>query len=249
MTTRQGIVAANWKMHGSLQEVTTFAQQLTAVKTTQTVVFSPPSVYLQAAVTAIQSSDNVFIAAQTGHEALSGAFTGEIAMPMLHNVGCQYVIIGHSERRTLFGETDNVVFNKVKQAFEQGLIPILCIGETDAQNQAGETEAVLDRQLKAAREQLTAEHKQALVIAYEPVWAIGTGRTPSIEDIQAIHEKIRYLFSQNDDTISACLRILYGGSVKSDNAQAIFACPDVDGGLVGGASLTIASFEQIITAL
>ncbi len=147
------------------------------------------------------------------------------------------------------GEKDTVIFAKVKAAFAAGLTPILCIGETDEENQAGRTEAVLAKQLKPAIEGLSVVEKQKIVIAYEPVWAIGTGRTPSIEDIQQIHKKIRYLFSQNDDTISASVRILYGGSVKPENAKAIFSCPDVDGGLVGGASLTIESFEQIIKAL
>lgn len=242
---RQPIAAANWKMNGRWEDVEAFAQSLGTITTNGEVIFAPPQVYLSAA----EVGDTVKLAAQTGSEHVDGAFTGECAMPMLAEVGCRYVIVGHSERRALFAENDEVVFAKTEQAFAAGLTPILCIGETDEENQQGQTEAVLTRQLALAVERLSVEQKQQIVIAYEPVWAIGTGRTPSIEDIENIHQKIRSLFSQNDDTISASVRILYGGSVKPDNAEAIFACPNVDGGLVGGASLTIDSFEKIIKAL
>lgn len=241
---RKSIAAANWKMNGRGAEVTAFAEGLNRVDTDGEVIFAPPSIYL----TLVEKA-NFALAAQTACEQADGAFTGEISMPMLSDAGCQYVIVGHSERRAIFGESDEMIFAKVKAAFANGLTPILCIGETDEQNQAGQTEAVLSRQLALAIENLSNEEKQQIVIAYEPVWAIGSGRTPSIEDIQAIHEKIRYVFSQNDDTIASAVRILYGGSVKPDNAKAIFSLADVDGGLVGGASLTIESFEKIIKAL
>ncbi len=243
---RQAIAAANWKMNGCAEDVAAFAAALSAVSTTAEKVFAPPAAYLSVAQ---QANSGFALAAQTGSEHLAGAFTGEIAMPMLTDVGCQYVIVGHSERRALFGESDAVIFAKVQAALASGLTPILCIGETDAENRAGQAEQVLAAQLAPVVKGLGSTEKQRLVIAYEPVWAIGSGRTPLLEDIQSIHEKIRYLFGQNDDTISPSVRILYGGSVKPDNAAAIFALPDVDGGLVGGASLTIESFKKIIKAL
>lgn len=244
--TRTPIAAANWKMNGRTEAVTAFAKALSAVKTHGEKVFAPPSVYLSAA----QSQNTGFaLSAQNVSENTDGAFTGEISTPMLKELDCQYVIVGHSERRAIYGESDAVVFAKVKAAFDHGLTPILCIGETDEENQSGQTEAVLTTQLQSTIDGLSSEQKQQLVIAYEPVWAIGTGRTPSNEDIQSIHEKIRSVFAQNDDTIAASVRILYGGSVKPANAKEIFALADVDGGLVGGASLTIESFEKIIKAL
>lgn len=243
---RKPIAAANWKMNGRRSEVSAFAQALNPIQNNGEVIFAPPSAYLG---TAHSQQQGFALAAQTGCENDDGAFTGELSMPMLADIGCRYVIVGHSERRAIYAESDAQIFAKVTAAFAAGLTPILCIGETDAQNQANQTETVLAEQLAPAIGGLSVTQKQQIVIAYEPVWAIGTGRTPSVEDIQRIHEKIRYLFSQNDDTISASVRILYGGSVKPDNAVAIFALADVDGGLVGGASLTIDSFEKIIKAL
>lgn len=245
---RQMIAAANWKMNGRAASVESFTASLNQIDTAGTIIFAPPVAYLTRANSG-NDSKHVALAAQTACEHSDGAFTGEVNMTMLSELGCQYVIVGHSERRAIYGETDDMIFAKVAAAFESGLTPILCIGETDAENQAGKTAEILARQLHLAIRNLSKEQKQQIVIAYEPVWAIGTGRTPSLDDIQIIHEKIRYLFSENDDTISASVRILYGGSVKPDNAGAIFACPDVDGGLVGGASLTIESFEKIIKAL
>lgn len=244
--TRKPIAAANWKMNGRADEVSAFAKALSAVASQGEKVFAPPFAYLG---TAQAQNTGFALSSQNVSEQADGAFTGEISVPMLKDSGCQYAIVGHSERRAMYGESDDIVFAKVKAAFAGGITPILCIGETDEENQAGQTEAVLSQQLQASIEGLTSEQKQQIVIAYEPVWAIGTGRTPSNDDIQAIHAKIRSVFSQNDDTIAATVRILYGGSVKPTNAKEIFALDDVDGGLVGGASLTIDSFEQIIKAL
>ncbi|PIE45299.1 MAG: triose-phosphate isomerase [Gammaproteobacteria bacterium] len=246
MYKRKPIAAANWKMNGRLSDVTRFAQLLGNIETKGETIFAPPAVYLDVAR---KNNTGFALAAQTGNENADGAFTGEVSMPMLADIGCQYVIVGHSERRAIYAESDAAIFAKVKSAFAAGLTPILCIGETDSENQAGKTEAVLTEQLALVIDKLSAEEKRSLVIAYEPVWAIGTGRTPSLDDIQAIHRKIRYLFSQNNDTIASAVRILYGGSVKPDNAAAIFGLTDVDGGLVGGASLPIDSFEKIIKAL
>lgn len=243
---RKKIIAANWKMNGDLSQVTLFCQGLNSIKTDHEVVFAPPYPYLSKAR---QLCQGYLLSAQNASEHSSGAYTGEVSMAMLTDYGCQYVILGHSERRAIFQENDQLVFQKIRAAFNHQLTPIVCIGETDRQNQAGETETVLAKQLQKIARELSHEEKQQLVIAYEPVWAIGTGRTPTLEQIQGIHQKIRYLFCQNDVTISDSVRILYGGSVNPDNAKAIFACPDVDGGLVGGASLTIESFEKIIKAL
>ncbi len=243
---RTPIAAANWKMNGRNEEVVAFVKALSQVETSGEKVFAPPYAYLSSA----QAHNTGFaLSSQNVSEQKDGAFTGEISAPMLSDIGCKYVIVGHSERRAIYGETDEVVFDKVKAVFESGLTPILCIGETDEENQQGKTEEVLAKQLQLSIDNLSDEQKQKIVIAYEPVWAIGTGRTPSTDDIQVIHEKIRLLFSQNDARISDLVRILYGGSVKPNNAKEIFALPDVDGGLVGGASLTIESFEQIIKAL
>ncbi|MGY0398525.1 MAG: triose-phosphate isomerase [Ostreibacterium sp.] len=243
---RKMTAAANWKMNGRYDQVNSFSHALNKIETDGEVIFAPPSVYLGVAQTV---RTNFSLSAQTASENTDGAFTGELSMSMLSDIGCQYVILGHSERRIFYGETDEIIFNKIDTAFKANLIPILCIGETDKQNQSGQTDTILNRQLEQVINQLSSTQKQQLVIAYEPVWAIGTGRTPSIDGIQTIHEKIRYLFSQNDDTISGAVRILYGGSVKPDNVEAIFALPDIDGGLVGGASLTIDSFKKIIKAL
>lgn len=243
---KKKIVAANWKMNGNLSAVRAFCQGLNTIKTDHEVVFSPPYPYLDKAQ---QLCQNYRLCAQNASENTAGAYTGEVSMTMLTDFGCQYVILGHSERRTLYQEDDQLIFHKVRAAFDNRLTPILCIGETDKQNQMGETESVLAKQLRRVAQELDHKEKQQLVIAYEPVWAIGTGRTPLLEEIQDIHQKIRYLFCQNDVTISDSVRIVYGGSVNSDNAKAIFKCPDVDGGLVGGASLAIESFEKIIKAL
>ena len=243
---RKGIAAANWKMNGRKQNVIDFANALNQIKTSGEIIFAPPVIYLSVA----QNSQKSFsLSAQTACHHDEGAFTGENSMSMLSDIGCQYVIVGHSERRAIYGESDQEIFAKVQAAFASGLTPILCIGETDEENQAGKTEAVLTSQLDAVIEHLTTVQKQQLVIAYEPVWAIGSGSPPFLDDIQEIHAKIRYVFSQNDDTIALAVRILYGGSVKPNNASNIFALEDVDGGLVGGASLTIDSFEKIIKAL
>jgi len=244
--TRQKIVAANWKMHGRRQTVARFAAQISQIDTPGEVVFAPPFPYL---LTALDNSRNIAIAAQTASEHKDGALTGEVSMPMLTDLECRYVIVGHSERRAIYGDSNAQIFAKVQAAFAHSLTPILCIGESDEENQAGLTHSVLSEQLSLVKAALATRQKQQLIIAYEPVWAIGTGRTPAIADIDDTHQKIRYLFSENDDTIAASLRILYGGSIKPNNAGAIFACQHVDGGLVGGASLDIDSFTDIIKAL
>ena len=188
------------------------------------------------------------MAAQNLHWERDGAFTGEIAGPMIKEAGAEYVIIGHSERRTLFGETDQSVNRKIGAAIAAGLVPIVCIGETLAEREAGETLSVLDRQIKAGFDGITGEQVGALVIAYEPVWAIGTGRTATAVQAQEAHAHIRQRLRQwfGAPAADEC-HVIYGGSVKPDNTKDLIAQPDVDGALVGGASLDIKSFFEIVS--
>ncbi len=242
---RKGFVAANWKMNGTQSEVLEFCKGLNNIASEVDVVFSPPSIFL---AQASKNKQNFDVAPQTASQNDNGAFTGEISMPMVKELDCKYVILGHSERRAIFGETNKEIFAKVKKAIDNKIIPILCIGETDQENQDGKTQEVLSSQLELVIENISEADLQEIVIAYEPVWAIGTGRTPSIDDIEEIHQKIRSMLAKRSDTIANSVRILYGGSVNAKNAQDIFSCENVDGGLVGGASLTIDSFEQVIKA-
>ncbi len=241
---RQGFIAANWKMHGSRADVVNFSQALSTVESNNDIVFIPPSVYLDAAC----NTAKINIAAQHAIGEDKGAFTGAISMPMIADIGCNHILIGHSERRSLFHETNEDTFAQAQKAFANNLIPIFCIGETDEENQQGKTVDVLSEQLSGLIENTSSENLAKTIIAYEPVWAIGTGRIPEIENIEKIHQKIRSMFSKKGDTIAAEIRIVYGGSVKPDNAKAIFACPNVDGGLIGGASLDFECFQQIIKA-
>lgn len=241
---RQGFIAANWKMHGNQQAVTEFAKQLGALQSINEVVFIPPAIYLQAA----KQAANVNVAAQSAIAPDKGAFTGAISMPMVADIGCSHVLIGHSERRSLFHETNTDTFAQLEKAFVNQLIPIFCIGETDTENQQGKTTEVLAKQLAGLIDNTSIDNLSKTIIAYEPVWAIGTGRTPEIADIEKIHQKIRSMFAAKSDTIAAEIRIVYGGSIKPDNAKSIFACENVDGGLIGGASLDFNNFQQIIKA-
>lgn len=186
--------------------------------------------------------------AQTLSEHDAGAFTGEVAGPMLRDFGCKHVIVGHSERRTLFGERDAQVAAKFVAAGRAGLVPILCVGETLAEREDAATEAVVGRQLRAVIDSAEASALGQAVVAYEPVWAIGTGRTASPEQAQAVHAFIRALIAERDTGIAERLPILYGGSVKPANARELFAQPDVDGGLIGGASLVAEDFLAICAA-
>jgi triosephosphate isomerase (TIM) len=178
----------------------------------------------------------------------AGAHTGEVSSAMLADLGCRYVIVGHSERRTLYGDTDELVARKFIAARRHALMPILCVGETLAEREGGATETVIVRQLDAVLAAAGAAPFAAAVIAYEPVWAIGTGRTAKPAEAQDVHALIRARIAEKDDTIAASLRVLYGGSVKSANAAELFAMPDVDGGLIGGASLKADEFAAICDA-
>lgn len=245
---RQKFIAGNWKMYGSLQETSILLSELEkgvgSLENVELAVF-PPFPYL-AETARILEGTKIAWGGQNLSTALSGAFTGEVSALMLRDFGCRYVLVGHSERRQFFGETDQIVAEKFKIAASADLTPILCVGETLAERQAGQTLAVVERQLQAvlALEQGSRALYNA-VLAYEPVWAIGTGETATPEQAQEVHSHLRQCVAKADETLAKQLRILYGGSVKRDNVFALTSMPDIDGGLVGGASLDYEHFLDI----
>ena len=247
---RVPVLAANWKMFKTNRETLAYVREMSAaVKALEGVeiVVAPPLTSLAIAVEAARNT-LVGIAAQNLYYEKQGAFTGEVIAAMVKDAGAGYVILGHSERRRLFGDTDEWVHKKLRAALTAELIPIVCIGETLDEREAGQTLTVLDRQITAAFDGCTAAEVGALIIAYEPVWAIGTGKNATPAEADEAHRhiraKLRALFG--DAAADAC-RILYGGSVKPDNIAELAALPDVDGALVGGASLEVPSFFKIIT--
>lgn len=247
---RKPLVAGNWKMNGSLTEAKGLvAEILEGLEKTHNsdVVICPPFVYLTEVRKQLEGS-TVALGAQNCSTEKIGAFTGEIAVEMLADVGCRYVIVGHSERRTLHGEEDPIVAKKFTVARTAGLIPILCVGERLEEREAGITEMVVARQLDAVMDREGAESLADAIIAYEPVWAIGTGRTASPQQAQEVHAFIRARIATRNAEISEKIRILYGGSVKANNANELFAMPDIDGGLIGGASLNAREFLAICTS-
>ncbi len=247
---RKPLVAGNWKMHGSRAENASLVETLLDLLRPESraeVLICPPFVYLWETGRMLKDTD-VALGAQSVCAEPLGAFTGEISGSMLLDVGCRYVLVGHSERRQLFGESDALVARKFLATQAQGLTPVLCVGETLEERESGRTTQVVERQLEAV---LSVSGVAALgnaVIAYEPVWAIGTGRTASPEQAQEVHALIRAKVAALDATIAGSVRILYGGSVKASNARELFAMADIDGGLVGGASLTAEEFAQICAA-
>ena len=249
---RKYIIAGNWKMHGSHANVqtllTTLKQDIKVNSKAEMIVF-PPFVFLEQTRQLLNHTSLKWGAQNVAVEKI-GAFTGEISANMLLEFGCQYVLVGHSERRALYGETDEIIAKKFLLAKEAGLIPILCIGETLMQRQQGLTEAVISEQLNAIL-QLPGAAKNLCqaIVAYEPVWAIGTGQTATPEQAQQIHTYLRQQVAKHDQSIADQLCILYGGSVKSANAEALFSMPDIDGGLVGGASLEAEEFLKIYQAV
>jgi triosephosphate isomerase len=241
------LVAGNWKMNGSLAQNATLIQELKSGLENiagAEVVICPPYVYLQQMIQAVQGS-LIKLGAQNLSTEEKGAYTGEVSGAMLVDLGCTYVIVGHSERRHLYGETDDVVAQKFARAQQFGLVPILCVGETLVEREMNSTQVVVARQLDVIIQHLGVECLNKAVIAYEPVWAIGTGRTASPEQAQAVHEFIRGRIADLDADVAAQVRVLYGGSVNADNAAALFANTDIDGGLIGGASLQASSFLMI----
>jgi triosephosphate isomerase len=246
---RLPFIAANWKMFKTVQEAVVYVKELrTLVKGASDVeiVVAPPFTAIHASAEAARNT-NVSIAGQDVHWEKEGAFTGEVSASMLKEAGAEYVIIGHSERRRLFHETDETVNRKTTTALAAGLTPIVCIGETLDERERGETLAVLDRQIKAGLDGLNAAQIAALVVAYEPVWAIGTGRNATPEQAAEAHGHIRTRLKQwfGGDAAERC-RVIYGGSVKPDNIRDLVAHADVDGALVGGASLDARTFGDLV---
>ena len=247
---RKPLVAGNWKMHGSRAEnahLLSTLLDLLKPEARAEVLVCPPFVYLWETGRLLKDSDVALGAQSVCAEAL-GAFTGEVSGAMLRDVGCRYVLVGHSERRQLYGESDALVARKFMAAQAQGLIPVLCVGETLEEREGGRTDEVVARQLDAVLSVSGVAAFARAVIAYEPVWAIGTGRTASPEQAQEVHAMIRARVAALDGTIGVSVRILYGGSVKASNARDLFAMPDIDGGLVGGASLKADEFARICAA-
>jgi triosephosphate isomerase len=246
---RRKLVAGNWKMHGLRAENAPLVEAILGVSGIESIecVLCPPYVYL-ADVARLLRDSSVRLGAQNLCAESSGAFTGEVSAAMLRDVGCQYVIVGHSERRHLYGEDDMLVARKCAAALARGLTPILCLGEQLSEREAGRTQEVVERQLEAVVALTGIEGFARAVIAYEPVWAIGTGRTASPQQAEEVHAFIRQRLARRDAKIAAGLLILYGGSVKAGNAAELFAQADVDGGLIGGASLKADEFSSIIAA-
>jgi triosephosphate isomerase len=243
-------MAGNWKMYKTAAEAATLARALRDAleggKLAVDVLVAPPFTSIPPVVEALRGSP-IAVAGQNMHWEKEGAFTGEVSPPMLRDAGCTHVILGHSERRQLFGETDEGVARKAKAAHSFGLTPIVCIGETLAEREADRTMEVVERQLERALRALTPDEAAASVVAYEPVWAIGTGRNATPDQAQEVHTFIRRKVSaSHGEPVASALRILYGGSVKPDNIGALMAQPDLDGALVGGASLTAESFLKIV---
>ena len=248
---RTPLIAGNWKMHGSLTESRELVASIAggvAGSTGARVLLCPPNVYLASVAEWIAGSDIALgaqdLSAQTG----TGAYTGEISGSMLTDVGCTYVIVGHSERRTIYGETNAQVAAKFRAAQFQGLTPILCVGEMLEQREAGETQDVVAGQVQAVLDAVGIGAFAQAVVAYEPVWAIGTGLTATPAQAQDVHALIRGMIGALDGTIAAGLSVLYGGSVKGANAGELLAMDDIDGGLVGGASLSADEFLAICRA-
>jgi len=246
---RRPVIAGNWKMYKTQAETCAFFRAfppLVAGSQHCDILVAPPFTALAVAVEAAQGS-SIGIAAQNMHWEREGAFTGEISARMLVECGCRAVIIGHSERRQYFGETDDSVNRKIKAALEVGLIPIVCVGETLSEREGDLTHTVLQRQFEGAFAALTAEDFSRILLAYEPIWAIGTGRTATPEIAGKVHGHLRELASARfSSELATTLRILYGGSVKPDNIAGLMAQPDIDGALVGGASLDPQSFARIV---
>ena len=247
---RRAVVAGNWKMHGTLQEAGSLAAQLKGSCETDAVevVVCPPFTALASVAQQLQGS-RIHLGAQDLFWEPQGAFTGEVSPTMLADAGCRYVIIGHSERRTHFGETDEMVHRKLQAALRHGLTPIVCIGETLAEREANRTFEVLARQLDGALEGCPDGECRRLILAYEPVWAIGTGRNATPEQAQEAHAFIRRWVGEHCGAeVATGLRIQYGGSVTAANAASLLQQPDVDGALVGGASLNADAFAAIVRA-
>jgi len=247
---RDFLVAGNWKMNGgsaSNAELVAGIVQGAPESERVSLLVCPPYPYLSSVANQLAGT-GIALGAQNVSEHESGAYTGEVAPSMLQEAGCQYVIVGHSERRALYGESSDVVAAKFEAAQAAGMVPILCVGETLDEREAGRTEAVVDEQLGAVLGSAGIGAFANAVIAYEPVWAIGTGMTATPEQAQDVHRYIRSVLAKHDASVAENVQILYGGSVKGDNAAGLFGMPDIDGGLIGGASLKADDFLAIAAA-
>ena len=247
---RQKLVVGNWKMHGSAAQVRQLIQGVatgSAGLANVEIAVGPTLLHigLVAELCASEAAGHLKLAAQNLFDEPQGAFTGEVSAPMLAEYGVNYVIVGHSERREIFAETDHLVAAKYKATQASGLIPILCVGESLAQREAGTSDEVVLAQLTAVIEAVGIEALHSAVLAYEPIWAIGTGKTASKEQAQEIHRVLREHIAKSDTAVSQGIRILYGGSVNAANAKELFSQADIDGGLVGGASLKVEEFVSI----
>ena len=251
---RKQIAAANWKMNLSLAQAEILLNEIVASAPTlgahQEAVFAVPAIYISLALAKLSNKPNVFVAAQNCHQKESGAYTGEISASMLQSIGVKHIIVGHSERREYFNESDALLAEKVNAILAIGSTPIFCCGEPLSIREAETQNAFVEAQLKNSLFHLSADAIVKVVIAYEPIWAIGTGKTASSAQAQEIHAYIRSCFAAKyGEAVANEISILYGGSVKASNAKEIFSQPDVDGGLVGGASLVATEFTAIINAL
>jgi triosephosphate isomerase len=247
---RQKLVAGNWKMYGGLKTNLQLLQDVVAGVAPlhgMAAAVCVPFPYLAQAQSVLNGSSLAW-GAQNLSQHTQGAYTGEVSAAMLQDFGCRYVLVGHSERRALYGESDALVAEKFAAALAAGLRPVLCVGETLAQREAGQTVAVVSGQIDAVLQRVGVAAFSGAVVAYEPVWAIGTGRTASSEQAQEVHAAIRAQIASADAKIADALQILYGGSVKPGNAVELFGMPDIDGGLIGGASLVAADFLAICKA-
>lgn len=248
---RNKIVAGNWKMNGCKQKIIELTQQLReGVRSTDylaQILLMPPAVYIPL-VTDLLSESNIQVGAQNVFPQDSGAYTGELSAPMLKDYNCSYVLVGHSERRQYFHEDENFVAEKFHHVKEHGMIPVLCVGETLTERENGHTEQIITKQLLAVYEKNDNCFRDS-VIAYEPIWAIGTGKTALPEQAQKVHYFIRNLVFKINRNDAEHLTLLYGGSVNENNAKALFSMPDIDGGLVGGASLNAKQFLEIVKCI
>lgn len=245
---RQKIVAGNWKMNGSKESILSLIGGLLEMDGSSSEVVVAPSFPYLSQVNDLISGGSVMLAAQNVSHELKGAYTGEVSASMLGDFGVKYVLLGHSERRSLYGETDDIVASKVKAVLDFGLVPMLCIGETLVERESGKTLDVCERQIQAVVDVVGIAAFEQMAIAYEPVWAIGTGLSASAEQAQEIHQSIRAFLAKSSESVSQKVQILYGGSVKASTSSALFKMPDVDGALVGGASLDAKEFIAIVKA-
>jgi triosephosphate isomerase (TIM) len=247
MATRPLIYAANWKMHhgpSAAREFLTRFLQVTAPVAGRRLWFFPPSVSIGAAYETASGREDVTVGAQNVHWEPKGAFTGELSIPLVMEAGARAALIGHSERRHLFGETDEQVARKLGAALKAGMIPLVCMGETLAEREGGRTEQVVTRQVAALQERISPEHWSRVVLAYEPVWAIGTGRNATPDDAAQVHELIRFELGRRG--VPGRVTILYGGSVNQGNVISLLARPELDGVLVGGASLDPDGWAELV---